>query len=82
MYKTLINIIKVAGADKVQALSIFVNKVNLVSETLLPRYAISHKPIGNDLYVMTCCDTETKQRIIEQISEALNMGLKVEKMLI
>jgi hypothetical protein len=82
VYKTLIDVIKTAGADKVQALGIFVNKVNLVSETLLPRYEISHKPIGNGLYVMTCCDTDTKQRIIEQISKALNMRLKVEKVLI
>jgi hypothetical protein len=28
---------------------------------------------------MTNSDTNTKQRIIEQISKAFNMGLKVEK---
>ncbi|MDR1983603.1 MAG: hypothetical protein LBQ28_02115 [Prevotellaceae bacterium] len=79
VYKTLIDVIKFAGAYNVQSLGIFVNKINLVSETVLPRYEISQKHIGNGLYVMTNCDTETKQRIIEQISEAFNMGLKVEK---
>jgi hypothetical protein len=62
-----------------KSLGIFVNRINLVSETVLPRYEISQKHIGNGLYVMTNCDTETKQRIIEQISEAFNMELKVEK---
>jgi hypothetical protein len=28
---------------------------------------------------MTCCDTNTKQKIIEQISESLNLHLKVER---
>jgi hypothetical protein len=79
VYKTMIDVIRNAGAQNVQALGIFVNKINLISETVLPRYEISQKPIGNGLYVMTNCDTNTKQRIIEQISEAFNMGLKVEK---
>ena len=74
-----IDVIKTAGAYKVQSLGIFVNKINIVSDTLLPQYEISHKPIGDGLYVMTCCDTDTKQRIIEQISKAFDMGLKVEK---
>jgi hypothetical protein len=79
VYKTLIDVIQNAGALNVQALGISVNKINLISETVLPRYEISQKPIGNGLYVMTNSDTNTKQRIIEQISEAFNMGLKVEK---
>jgi hypothetical protein len=79
VYKTMIDVIKNAGVSNVQALGIFVNKINLISETVLPRYEISQKPIGNGLYVMTCSDTNTKQRIIEQISEAFNMGLIVEK---
>jgi len=79
VYKTLIDVIKNAGVFRVQELGIFLNNVNLVSETVLSRYKSSQKSIGNGLYVMTCCDTNTKQRIIEQISEALNIGLKVEK---
>lgn len=78
-YKTLIDVIQNAGVSNVQSLGIMVNKINLISETVLPRYAISRKPIGNGLFVMTNSDTNTKQRIIEQISKAFNMGLKVEK---
>jgi len=79
VYKTLIDVIRTAGVNKVQSLGIFVNKVNIVSDTILSLYEVSQKPIGNGLYIMTCCDTDTKQRIIEQISEALDMGLIVEK---
>jgi len=79
VYKTLIDVIQNAGVSNVQSLGIMVNKINLISETVLPRYAISQKPIGNGLFVMTNSDTNTKQRIIEQISKAFNMGLKVEK---
>jgi hypothetical protein len=79
VYKTLIDVIQNAGPLNVQSLGISVNKINLVSETVLPLYDISQKPIGNGLYVMTNSDTNTKQRIIKQISEAFNMGLKVEK---
>lgn len=79
VYKTLLDVIEIAGARNVQSLGIFVNKINLVSDMTFPRYEISQKPIGNGLFVMTNCDTDTKLRIIEQISESLNMGLKVEK---
>lgn len=75
---TLIDVVISAGAERVQSLGIMLNGENLVSNTILPRYATSQKLVGNNLYVMTCCDTNKKQRIIEQISEALNMNLKVE----
>jgi hypothetical protein len=77
--KTMIDVIQTAGALNVQSLGIFVNKINIVSDTVLPSYEIAQKPIDNGLYVMTKSNTETKLRIIEQISEAFNMGLRVEK---
>ncbi|MDR2926795.1 MAG: hypothetical protein LBV41_01115 [Cytophagaceae bacterium] len=79
VYKTLIDVIQSVGASRVQELGIFVNKINIVSDTVLPLYEKAQKSIGNGLYVMTNCDTDTKQRIIEQISEAFDMGLKIEK---
>jgi len=79
VYKTLIDVIKNAGFSNVQSLGIFVNKVNLVSETTLPRYEIAQKSVGNGLYVMTNSSTDAKQQIIEQISEAFGMNLKIEK---
>jgi hypothetical protein len=82
VYKTLIDVVQTAGAYNVQSLGIVVNKIDLISETLLSCPEIVQKSVGNGLYVMTSTDTDTKQRIIEQISEAFNMGLKVEKVLI
>lgn len=76
--KTLIDVIKNAGVYKVQELGIFINKVNLISDTVLPIYEQAQKPIGNGLYVMTNCSTVKKRQIIEQISKAFSMGLKVE----
>lgn len=79
VHKTLIDVIQNAGAYKVQGLGIFVNKVNLISDTVLPIYEQAQKPIGNGLYVMTNCSTDKKQQIIEQISKAFDMGLIVER---
>jgi len=77
--KTLLDVVTSAGAEGVKALGIMLNGANLVSNTVLPRYSTSQKQIGNNLYVMTCCDTNTKQKIIEQISESLNLHSKVER---
>lgn len=77
--KTLVKVIEYAGVINVKNIGIMINNVNLVSDTIMPMYENGQKPVGNGLYVMTCCDTNTKQRIIEQISDILNLGLVVSK---
>lgn len=79
VYKTLVDVVKAGGAGNVRNLGIMLNNSNLVSDTIIPRYANAQKPVGNGLYVMTCCDTATKQKIITQISEALSLNLTVER---
>lgn len=79
VYKTLVDVVKVGGAGNVRNLGIMLNNSNLVSDTIIPRYANAQKHVGNGLYVMTCCDTATKQKIIAQISEALGLNLTVER---
>jgi hypothetical protein len=79
VYKTLVDVVKAGGADNVRNLGIMLNNSNLVSDTIIPRYANAQKPVGNGLYVMTCCDTATKQKIITQISKALGLSLTVER---
>lgn len=79
VYKTLVDVVKVGGAGNVRNLGIMLNNSNLVSDTIIPRYANAQKSVGNGLYVMTCCDTATKQKIIIQISEALGLNLTVER---
>ncbi len=77
--QTLIDVITSAGAERVRNLGIMLNGSNLVSNTIIPKYKSSQKPIGNCLYIMTCCDTKTKQKIIKQISDNLNLDLIVDK---
>lgn len=79
---TLIEVVKNAGLEMVKELGIMLNGCNLVSNTIIPKYKSSQKPAGNGLYIMTCCDTNTKQKIIQQISDALDLDLLVEKILI
>lgn len=76
---TLVEVVKNAGLEKVKELGIMLNGCNLVSNTVIPTYNKSQKPTGSGLYIMTCCDTNTKQKIIQQISDALSLDLVVEK---
>lgn len=76
---TLVRVVEYAGAMEVQKLGIKLNQVNLVSETISEMYGRAQKEIDDNLYVATCCNTATKQRIIEQISKRLGLGLKVEE---
>ena len=79
VFKTLMKVIELAGVEKVKSLNIMINNTNLVSDTIIPIYVSGQKAIGNGLYVMTVCDTESKKRIIEQISRKLNLGIIVEQ---
>lgn len=77
--RTLIEVVKNAGLEQVRDLGIMLNGCNLVSNTVINIYRSSQKSVGNGLYVMTCCDTNAKQKIIQQISGSLNLNLRVEK---
>jgi hypothetical protein len=77
--ETLIDVISYAGIERVRGLGIIINNVNLVSSSRIPKYKNSQKSVGNGMYVMTCCDTNKKKKIIEHISDALNLYLKVRK---
>ncbi len=75
---TLIKVVEYAGVEEVRELGIYLNKVNLISDTIVPMYQSGTKPIGNGLYIMTVCDTNTKCRVIKQISDRLGLNLQVE----
>jgi len=76
---TFIEVIQNAGLEKVRDLGIMLNGCNLVSNIVIPTYKRSQKAVGNGLYIMTCCDTNKKQKILLQISDALHLDLVVEK---
>jgi hypothetical protein len=68
------------GIEKVVLLGIVVNGQPFVSNVPLPKYergAISWKPVG-DYYIETNSSTETKRKIIEQISVAFGISVSVD----
>lgn len=76
---TLAYVIEYAGIENVHKLKIMVNGTNLLSDTVPDLYNNSKQHILGDYVLMTCSNTETKYRQIKQISEALGLNLKVEK---
>ncbi|MBW3096497.1 hypothetical protein [Pseudohoeflea coraliihabitans] len=72
---TLIEVIKRAGAERVAKLGILVNSENIVSRTPSKKYNEARVPPH---FIKTHSSTAQKKRNIEQISDALGLGLTVE----
>lgn len=75
-YETLQEVVAMAGPEKVRALGIIQNGVPLVSTTVDNFYI--QKELGGGLYLITHSSTIQKQKQIKTISEAFDLGLKVE----
>lgn len=76
--ETLIEFIQLVGVDKVRKLGLIRCKIPLISNTIDKKYGSRQKPLGNGWYVMTNTCTEDNKKDIEAISEAYNLGVKVE----
>lgn len=76
--EVLIEVVKYAGADRVRELGITCCGANLILKNPAPRYQKPCKPVGNGWLCNTCSDTGTKFAQISEISNLLNLGLKVE----
>jgi hypothetical protein len=72
---TLVNIIGRAGVERVEQLGILVNGENIVSRTPSKKYNEASAP---PFFIKTHSSTSQKKRHIEQISDALGLGLTVE----
>lgn len=81
VWETLVDVIKYAGAERVERLHIIWTGDNLVSSRLNSNslYKSAQKDVGNGLYVSTHSSTDTKYKQIEKINNKLCLGLKVEK---
>ena len=57
---------------------------NLVSPDLNPneRYRVGQKEVGNGLYVCTYSSTDTKYEEIRRINKELDLGLRIEKVML
>jgi len=75
-YETLQEVIMLAGVEKVLPLGIIQCGVPLIWNTQDNFY--NQKEIAKGMYLITHSSTGQKRQQIEKISEALNLGLKVE----
>ena len=75
---SLIEFIQYVGVEKVRSLGMIRCKIPLISNTIDKKYGNRQKPIGKGWFVITCTSTEDKKKDIEAISEAYNLGVKVE----
>ena len=84
VWETLVDVVKYAGAERVRALNIYLMGDNLVSPDLNPneRYRVGQKEVGNGLYVCTYSSTDTKYEEIRRINKELNLGLRIEKVML
>lgn len=76
--EVLIEVVKYAGAERVQALNINCCGDNLILKNVSPRYLNASKPIGDGWFCNTCSDTRTKYNQIKFISDKLSLGLDIE----
>lgn len=82
--ETLLDVVKYAVPERVQALNMMIMGDNLVSSRLNPdeRYRSAQKEVKPGLYVCTYSSTDTKYDQIRHINKALGLGLKIEKILL
>jgi hypothetical protein len=76
--ETMVEFIQYVGIEKVRALGITRCRIPLVSNTLDKKYKHQQKALGNGWFVITNTCTEAKRKDIYKISEAYNLGVKVE----
>ena len=75
---TLTEFIRRVGYQKVPALGISIDRMNLVSNTIDKKYEANQHQVASGWFVNTHSNGETKVRQIQRISDALHLGIKVE----
>ena len=84
VWETLMEVIKFAGPKRVKSLGIRIMGLNLVSDVLHEneRYRVGQKEVEPGLYVCTFSSTDTKYEQIRFINRQLNLGLRIEKVML
>lgn len=75
---TMARAIEIAGPKKVAELAIKHDGDILVTKTKHPKYFGTQQPLSGGYLVNTHSSTETKKKQLEKISDALQLGWKVE----
>lgn len=76
--EALVEVVKFAGAERVRELGINCCADNLILKNPTSHYEKRCKPVGNGWLCNTYSDTITKFNQITEISQRLNLGIKVE----
>lgn len=76
-YQTFCELIKIIGPEKVTSLGITQSGKNIVTRET--DYPYDFHSIGGGWYVITHSSTKVKKKYIEEISDRLNLDLKVEE---
>ena len=75
---TMVKAIKEVGASRVRTLGIICCKVPLVSTTVDAKYGHTQVEVEPGLYVIKHSNNQMKKAFLEKISNAFNLGWKVE----
>lgn len=75
---TLLELVQKVGVGKVRSVGMVQCGIPLVSNTIDNAYGNSQIDVGEGWYLITNSSTIQKRQQIEKISEAFNLGLKVE----
>lgn len=75
---TLVKAVEMVGPEKVRSLGIICCKVPLVSNTIDKKYGSTQVKVAPNLYVITHSNNPMKKGYLETISQAFNLGWKVE----
>ena len=84
VWETLMEVIRFAGPKMVKGLGIRIMGLNLVSDVLHEneKYRVAQKEVEPGLYVCTFSSTDTKYEQIRFINRQLNLGLRIEKVML
>lgn len=84
VWETLVDVVRYAGPQRVKELGIIIMGGNIVSSELHPneRYRVGQKEVEPGLYVCTYSSTDTKYDQIRKINRDLDLGLRIEKMML
>lgn len=82
--RTFVDVVKYAGAWNVERLGIMLLGINIVSTKLHEnkKYSKYQHEIEPGLYVCTYCNTDRKMDILKTINRALDLNLKIEKVML
>ena len=84
VWETLLDVVKYAGPRKVQGLGLNLMGIQFVSTELSDNYRlrVSQKEAEPGVYVCTYSSTDTKLEQIKTMNRQLNLGLRIEKVML